>query len=141
MHLDFESRSTHFEDSKAEVEQVGKDWTFKCSLLHLSKPARYPAVERIVVPALKMRLRGKRNQAAFGKTQDSVTPTAVASTVSHIGVRFQPIPTLCKSGPGFLIERSEQLARRLLRGGSPAEQSDTGNHVTQIVSQSGRTWR
>lgn len=97
MHLDFESRSTHFEDSKAEVEQVSKDWIFKRGLLHLSKPARYPAVEPIVVPALEMRPRRELGETAFGEAQNGMSPTPIASTIRHIGVELKPIPTRCKS--------------------------------------------
>ena len=97
VHLDFESRSTRFEDSKAEVEQVGKDWIFKRGLLHLSKPARYPAVERIVVPALEMRPRRELGETAFGEAQNGISPTPIASTIRHIGVKLKPIPTRCKS--------------------------------------------
>ena len=121
MHLDFKRTAAEFEDSEAETEQVGKGRAFERGLLHLSKPARYPAIERIVVPTLKMRLCGKRNEAALGKTQDSVTPTPIASTVCHMSVEFKPIPTRCKSGPHLLVERSDQLVRRLPGDGCPAE--------------------
>ena len=141
MHLDFKRTAAEFEDSEAETEQVGKGRAFERGLLHLSKPARYPAIERIVVPTLKMRLCGKRNEAALGKTQDSVTPTPLASAICHIVVGLKPIPARSKFGPSSSIEWSEQSARRFSRGGCPAERSDLGNQIVQTVSQSCRSWR
>lgn len=112
MHLDFESRSTDFEDRNAEVEQVGKDWIFKRGLLHLSKPARYPAIERIIVPALVMGARGEQADIAICQSQHGMAPPPIASTICHIAVGTQSVPACTEGCPTVLVDWSEQTERR-----------------------------
>src|SRR5215468_3712420 len=83
------------------VADVVRDWR---------EPACHPAVQRVVVEGLVMRLmRLALDRALNIRGEDRVAAPAISSAVGHVAVEFEIVPTRGEGRP--VVERPERLER------------------------------